>query len=97
MDETLTEIEQKVIGILTQHEQSPDAYGGPIHEIERAMGWTNMQTNEFLMDSSSKTRASRIDHAWWRPLSAGVDLEERRTLTIPGGRKRLRGPDISGL
>jgi hypothetical protein len=30
MDETLTEIEQKVIGILTQHEQSPDAYSGPI-------------------------------------------------------------------
>jgi|HubBroStandDraft_4_1064222.scaffolds.fasta_scaffold101593_5 hypothetical protein len=48
MDETLTEIEQKVIGILTQHEQSPDAYGGPIHEIERAMGWTTLRTNEFV-------------------------------------------------
>jgi hypothetical protein len=50
MDDALTEIERNIIGMLTQHEQSPDAYGGPIHQIERAMGWTTTQTRRFVDD-----------------------------------------------
>ncbi len=50
MDEALTDIERNVIEMLTQHEQSPDAFGGPFHQIERAMGWTTTQTRRFVDD-----------------------------------------------
>jgi len=44
----LTETERKVIDILIQHEQSPDAYGGPVHAVDQAMGWTTKQSVEFV-------------------------------------------------
>lgn len=48
MGPELTETERTVIDILIQHQQSPDAYGGPVHAVCQAMGWTTKQSIEFI-------------------------------------------------
>jgi hypothetical protein len=44
----MTETDGKVIEILTQHEVTADAWGDPIHAVDRAMGWDTARTKNFL-------------------------------------------------
>ena len=50
MIETITETERKVINILIAYGDAPDAYTEPLCAVDRAMGWTAVQTKEFVQN-----------------------------------------------
>ena len=46
----LTEEEKKVIGVLVACEAQRDAYGAPIHEVDRMMKWPTTKSLKFVVD-----------------------------------------------
>jgi hypothetical protein len=44
----MTDIEEKVIEILTEHEPTADVWGAPIRAVECAMNWRTPHTHEFV-------------------------------------------------
>ena len=43
-----TDEENRVIEILVRAGRTENAFGGPIHAVDRAMGWTTAQTMQFV-------------------------------------------------
>ena len=48
MQHPITETEQTVIDILTQHPVDGDANVAPVYAVDRALGWSTAETRKFI-------------------------------------------------